>query len=289
MKIKIFQKGFNYSQDGTGNRLVYHLQGCNMHCPWCSNPEGMSTEGTLIVNEEYLLEEICPSGAVKDKQISRKLCSVCKEQICIKQHKTKGIRLSCESYELDEIVEEARRSRPLFYDGGGVTLSGGEVTLQFDAVNMLLQKLNAEGIHTAIETNGSHPELETLFPFIDLLIIDFKHYDESRHKQITGISNHIIKENIKKVLAHRPDCIIRIPLIGGFNSLKTDAACFADFFRAYAGENVRFEFLPYHEYGKSKWVQCGMTYTMQNAYINQEAVFEYEKIFKENNLTVIHT
>ena len=29
-KIRIFQKGFNYSQDGQGNRLVYHLQGCKM-------------------------------------------------------------------------------------------------------------------------------------------------------------------------------------------------------------------------------------------------------------------
>ncbi|MFD1401922.1 MULTISPECIES: 4Fe-4S cluster-binding domain-containing protein [Robinsoniella] len=26
-------------QDGPGNRLFYHLQGCNMRCPWCGNPE----------------------------------------------------------------------------------------------------------------------------------------------------------------------------------------------------------------------------------------------------------
>ena len=39
--MKIFGKGFNFSQDGPGNRLVYHLSGCNMCCPWCSNPEGM--------------------------------------------------------------------------------------------------------------------------------------------------------------------------------------------------------------------------------------------------------
>ena len=37
MVLKIFQKGFNYSQDGQGNRLVYHLQGCNMK--WGCLPE----------------------------------------------------------------------------------------------------------------------------------------------------------------------------------------------------------------------------------------------------------
>ena len=59
--MKIFFKGFNFSQDGPGNRLVYHLQGCNMKCPWCSNPEGMSFDG----GEEYSVTEIfeeCKKG-----------------------------------------------------------------------------------------------------------------------------------------------------------------------------------------------------------------------------------
>jgi len=52
--MRIFQKGFNYSQDGPGNRLVYHLSGCNMRCIWCSNPEGMDGKG----GREYSIEEI---------------------------------------------------------------------------------------------------------------------------------------------------------------------------------------------------------------------------------------
>ena len=48
MTLRIFQKGFNYSQDGQGNRLVYHLQGCNMKCKWCANPEGMPVDGAVI-------------------------------------------------------------------------------------------------------------------------------------------------------------------------------------------------------------------------------------------------
>lgn len=52
--MKVFGKGFNYSQDGPGNRLVYHLSGCNMKCIWCSNPEGMD----LKAGKDYTTDEI---------------------------------------------------------------------------------------------------------------------------------------------------------------------------------------------------------------------------------------
>ena len=48
MRIEIFQKGFNYSQDGEGNRLVYHFCGCNMRCMWCANPEGFAEKGGVL-------------------------------------------------------------------------------------------------------------------------------------------------------------------------------------------------------------------------------------------------
>ena len=53
----IFQKGFNFDQDGPGNRLVYHLQGCNMKCIWCSNPEGIGANGGKQFTVEELFRE----------------------------------------------------------------------------------------------------------------------------------------------------------------------------------------------------------------------------------------
>lgn len=55
--MKVFQKGFNFSQDGPGNRLVYHLSGCNMRCSWCSNPEGMKGDKGVGYSPEDILKE----------------------------------------------------------------------------------------------------------------------------------------------------------------------------------------------------------------------------------------
>ena len=140
MVLKIFQKGFNYSQDGQGNRLVYHLQGCNMKCRWCANPEGMPAGGAMI------------------------------------REKDKSPRLSYEEHPVDEVYEEILSCKPMFFDGGGVTFSGGEATMQFEALKELLKRLKEAGIHTAIETNGTHARLEELFPYVDQLIMDCKHW-----------------------------------------------------------------------------------------------------------------
>lgn len=55
--MKVFQKGFNFSQDGPGNRLVYHMSGCNMRCLWCSNPEGMNGDKGQEYSPEEILKE----------------------------------------------------------------------------------------------------------------------------------------------------------------------------------------------------------------------------------------
>ena len=88
--MKIFQKGFNYSQDGDGNRLVYHMQGCNLKCPWCANPEGMQCKGTIVSDPEWILESICPHGAISGTKVDRTICVGCKNHECITEHDTKG-------------------------------------------------------------------------------------------------------------------------------------------------------------------------------------------------------
>lgn len=244
MYLNIFQKGFNYSQDGPGNRLVFHLQNCNMNCAWCSNPEGMTQENALN----------------KAKQI-----------------------------ELADIIEEVLASRSLFFDGGGVTFSGGEPTLQFEPLFALFKELHAQKIHITLETNATHPKLELLFPYIDLLIMDLKQVDEEVHREATGLSNTITKENIGKAMKCHPDVLVRTPLIKGVNSDVKYINKFIDFYKQFPMEHTRFELLKYHDYGKTKWEQCGHIYMIGDGHIEESLRELYETSYRDNGLQVVRT
>ena len=234
--MKILQKGFNYSQDGPGNRLVYHLQGCNFRCKWCSNPESMSADGVNVKN-----------------------------------------------YTVDELFDEVRRSRMMFFDGGGVTFTGGECTLQHKELTELLKKLQAEGINTAIETNASSPHLTDIAENVDYLIADFKHYDTDVHRKWIGVGNEAVKANLEKILASGRQIHIRIPLI---NNVNTEPTGFVNYFKQFDTENAVFEFLAYHEFGKDKWTQV---YEIKDGFVSDETVAEFKRLFIANGLKVIST
>ena len=288
--LKIFQKGFNYSQDGAGNRLVYHLQGCNMKCPWCSNPEGMDRKGVLLTEREWLTEECCPRGAVQNGRLDRTVCEGCSDYACIRGKRQKGLRFSCQTFRVEEIVEEAVRARPMFFDGGGVTLTGGEISMQFDAVKELLQELGRAGIHRALECNGSHPRMPELISLVDEWIMDVKHYDEEIHKQWIGASGRQTLENLEKVTAVHPHVLIRVPLIPGFNDSPGDAAGFAALFEEkIRGPHTKVEFLVYHEFGKAKWEQCGKEYRMPPGRIAPGTVEYFERALQEKGISCIRT
>ncbi len=233
--MKIFQKGFNYSQDGPGNRLVYHLQGCNMKCIWCSNPEGMAFGG--------------------------------------------GNEIS-----VSDIVKEALSCKRMFFDGGGVTFTGGEATVQFEELKEVLSELKAHNIYTAIETNGTHPRLSELLPYLDYLIMDFKHYNSEVLKKYTGVGNETVRKNYETIAKSGRQLHIRIPLINGINAENPEK--YAEYFASHDTGNIVFEFLSYHEFGKEKWLE---EYRVQNGYITDEILKSFKETFKNRGLKIINT
>ncbi len=252
MKIRILHRGFNFSQDGPGNRLVYHLQGCNFFCPWCSNPESIAVNGTKMISDG-------------------------KE------------RISCTEHDTDEVFAEILSGKMMMFSGGGVTFTGGEPTVQYDALEELLRKCREAGISTAIESNASHPEFLKLSELIDYMIVDLKHYDPQKHKEIIGKSNEKTIDNIRQIAKRRNQLLIHIPLVGNFNSSLEDAENFANLIKSFNNDKIDVEVLRYHEYGKDKWAQCGMEYRMHDAHVTDEEYTQFIDVLRKNGISIIKT
>ncbi len=290
MNISLFQTGWNYSQDGPGNRMILHFQGCNFDCPWCSNPEGRNIRGSLFVRKELLTGEVCPHGAIRDGQLNRVLCGTCVPKECLKENRNQGIRFSASSVPLEEIVRTAVESKPLFYDGGGVTITGGEATLQFSALKELLTALKREGIHTALETNGSHKKLPELFPLLDLLILDIKHWDSRIFAETAGAGPGSLMENLMIANSSPTPMLTRITLIPGFNNAPADIEGFLKLFQSLPKpELFQLELLAYHQYGREKWEAIGEPYRGPDDSISDEEMKAHKTLFKEKGITIIST
>ncbi len=234
--MKILQKGFNFSQDGPGNRLVYHLQSCNFRCKWCSNPESIKTDYE-----------------------------------------------KCKNYTVDQIADEVIRSRMMFFDGGGVTFTGGEPTMQFKELSEVLKMLKESDIHTAIETNGSHPKLLEISDYIDYLIMDIKQPDDEIHKKYTGHSNSITLKNLEALCKSGRQLHLRIPLI---NKVNSDALKFVELFKNLDTSNIVVEILPYHEYGKCKWVE---DYEIKDGFVSKEQIENFKQALISTGIKLITT
>jgi pyruvate formate lyase activating enzyme len=231
------------------------MQGCNLRCPWCANPEGFETDGVVMRKQEG-----------------------------------RFLRLSCEEWELQDFLYFCQESSPLFFDGGGVTFTGGEPTMQADILMAILNHLREAGIHTAVETNGTSAILPAMFPIIDQLIMDFKTADMEKHQRLLGPGGETLVENVCSALENHQNLIIRIPLIHDFNTSDNDMEGFFSVIGEGPKPHASFEFLTYHEYGRDKWRQCGLEYPQQGkAYVPEERRVFFEDAFRNRRLQVVRT
>lgn len=194
---------------------------------------------------------------------------------------------------VQEVVANAEKDY-LFYlnSGGGVTLGGGEPTLQPNFAAQVLNELKALGIHTAIETCGyaKWSVFERLTRDLDLLLYDVKHIDPEIHKQHTGKSNEPVLRNLKKLLRGKIPIIIRIPVIPSFNDDVDTMNEIASYLGRHNDGNAlkRVELLPYHKLGVGKYKALGRTYKLSDCETPSEEYMEdVKRIFLDQGLEAL--
>ncbi len=272
--------------DGPGIRTTVFLKGCALECFWCHNPEGKHAFPELRYYPARCIAcgscaDACPHAAHTFEgglhTFSRDRCEgtgAC-AAVCF----SGALQMEGKAMTVEEVMAEVTADRS-FYDasGGGVTLSGGEPTLDSAFALAILLECKALGIRTAIETCGECPwaSLESLLPATDLVMMDIKVIPEEKHREATGKGNGRILANARLLARTGVPLVIRTPVVRGVNDAQEEIAAIASFVRELVAiregaarnggprADIRYELLPFHRMATDKYRSLGREYRAES-------------------------
>lgn len=95
---------------------------------------------------------------------------------------------------VSDIMKTINRVRQFI---SGITVSGGECTLQKEFLVELFLEVHKLGLTAYVDTNGSFDfsKEKMLTESMDKVMLDIKSFDEEEHKMLTGMSNGIVLKN----------------------------------------------------------------------------------------------
>ena len=274
----LFDIGRFRNTDGPGIRTILFFKGCPLRCQWCSNPFGLSLDPQLVVNPAKCTGcgkcvEICPNGVNtitpgEKVRVDFAACTRC--GACVKLCPAGTRMIAGQTYTPRQLYQEAAKDGAFYRKGGGgVTLSGGEVLLQYEVAAETLRLCRANYLNTCIETSGFAPweHLWQVAQYCHTVFFDLKHMDPVKHKEMTGVSNEKILANLQRLCEELPKkrgrVIVRMPLIPGYND-DDDAVIAAARFVARLEGTPELNLLPYHNLGESKYEMIGEEYSLSH-------------------------
>lgn len=160
--------------------------------------------------------------------------------------------------EIEPYVDYYRRS------GGGLTVTGGEPTLQATFVEALFREVKRRfGLHTSLDSSGfCDPEhVSGLLEATDLVLLDLKQMDTAEHASLTGQPNDRILRFAGRLSEINKPMWIRHVLVPGITDDYTDLLALGEFVGRLRGVE-KLELLPYHRMGVYKWRQLGKAYQL---------------------------
>lgn len=208
--------------DGPGTRYVVFVQGCPMRCAYCHNPDTWEMNGGTLMEPSY-------------------------------------------------IYEQYKRNAP-FYKDGGITVTGGEPLMQVDFLIDLFTLVKKDNVHTCIDTSGiayhknADPawfqKLDHLMSLTDLVMLDIKHIDPEKHKELTSQPNEGILDFANYLDEKHVDVWIRHVIVPGLTD--DDQYLFKLGYFVGGLSNLKaLDALPYHTMGKAKYDKLGMKYRLE--------------------------
>ena len=163
--------------DGPGIRTTVFFKGCNLHCPWCANPENIRP-----------VPEPFKSGSGKKGIYGRE-------------------------YTEERLLNEIYKDKQYWINGGGVTFSGGEPLLQISKFVNVMKDLQVQNVHMAVETALCLKEsfVQNCLPYIQLFIIDMKILDPKQCKRVLGGNIELYYHNLELISKSEKENLFRIP------------------------------------------------------------------------------
>lgn len=173
--------------------------------------------------------------------------------------------------EASYIIEQYERNKG-FYRDGGITVTGGEPLMQVDFLIELFTLAKRKGIHTCIDSSGIAfnrkneafmEKMDKLVTLTDLVMLDIKHIDPEKHKELTSQPNENILDFAKYLNEKQVPMWIRHVVVPGI----TDDDEYLYKLGYFIGEftNLKaLDVLPYHTMGKPKYDNLGIEYKLKD-------------------------
>ena len=215
--------------DGPGSRTAVFLQGCNIRCAYCHNPE---TQVECISCQACV--KPCPAHAlsVADGKVvwDNSICINCDNCIKVCQHKSTP---KIELLSAREVADRCISNMPFIR---GITTSGGECMLRPDFLYELFTYCNAAGLSCLIDSNGTidFTEYRDLLDLSSGVMLDVKAWDDQWFEHLTGENGVTVRKNLAFLAEQNKLEEVRVIVTEGWN----DAEAAVDGIASTLGEKV---------------------------------------------------